>query len=319
VSQLDPSDVDLSAAVGSIRLRAPIMTASGTSGHGGELGAFGDLSSLGAVTVKSLLPIPWTGNAPVRVHQSPSGMINSVGLQGPGIEAWRARDLPALIATGAAVVVSIWGRSVDEYAEGAALVADLPDEVVALEVNISCPNTEKGNELFAHSVDATRAVMSATAAANRPRWAKLSPNAGPLLVPVAAAALQGGAEALTIANTYFGLSVDPLTRRPRLGNGAGGVSGAAIHPLAVRAVAEVRGALPTAPIVAAGGARTAEDAIEFALVGASAVQVGTASFADPRTCFRMITETANWCAKQGVRRFADLIGAADLSPTAVHA
>ena len=158
------------------------MTASGTSGHGAELGAFGDLSSLGAVTVKSLLPTPWAGNAPVRVHQSPSGMINSVGLQGPGIEAWRARDLPALIATGAAVVVSIWGRSVDEYAEGAALVADLPDEVVALEVNISCPNTEKGNELFAHSADATRAVMSATAAANRPRWAKLSPNAGPLLV-----------------------------------------------------------------------------------------------------------------------------------------
>ncbi len=319
MSGLEPVDVDLSTMVGSVRLYAPIMTASGTSGHGAELGAFGDLASLGAVTVKSLLPVPWAGNAPLRVHESPSGMINSVGLQGPGIRTWRSRDLPALLDSGAAVVVSIWGRSVDEYADGAALIADLPDQVVALEVNISCPNTEKGNELFAHSVDATHAVMAATASANRPRWAKLSPNAGPLLVDVARAALRGGAEALTIANTFFGLSVDPLTRRPRLGNGSGGVSGPAIHPLAVRAVAEVRSALPTAPIIAAGGASTAEDVIEFALVGASAVQVGTASFADPRTCFRMIADTTNWCAKQGVRRFSDLIGAADLSPIAVHA
>ncbi len=290
------------------------MPASGCGGHGAELGAFGDLSALGAVVVKSLLPGPWEGNAPVRVHQTPSGMINSVGLQGPGIAAWQREELPGLIGAGATIVLSIWGRSVAEYEEAAALVGALPPEVVAVEVNISCPNTEKGNELFAHSVEATRAVIAATAQAGRPRWAKLSPNAGSMLTSVAGAALGAGAEAVTVSNTYFGLSVDPLTRRSRLGNGAGGVSGPAIHPLAVRAVAEVHAAHPSAPIVAAGGVATVEDVIEFALVGASAVQVGTANFADPRTCFRLTADTADWCANQGVARFTDLIGTADLSP-----
>jgi dihydroorotate dehydrogenase (NAD+) catalytic subunit len=241
-------------------------------------------------------------------------MINSVGLQGPGIEAWAADDLPALIKADASVVVSIWGRSVEEYEEAAGMVAHLPNEVVAVEVNISCPNTDKGNELFAHSVQATSAVLSATSGANRPRWAKLSPNAGPLLTPVAKAAMQSGAEALTVANTYVGLSVDPLTRRARLGNGAGGVSGPAIHPLAVKAVAEVHQALPVAPIVAAGGVATVDDVVEFALVGASAVQVGTMNFADPRTCFRLTRELAVWCEDHRVRKFTDLIGQADLTP-----
>ncbi|MBT8241499.1 MAG: dihydroorotate dehydrogenase, partial [Acidimicrobiia bacterium] len=274
---------DVSTQVGSIRLSAPVMPASGTGGHGAELGAFGNLAELGAVVVKSLLPGPWAGNAPVRVHQTPSGMINSVGLQGPGIAEWAAEELPRLIEADAAVVISIWGRSIQEYEQAAAMVADLPSSVIAVEVNISCPNTDKGNELFAHSVAATSEVLSATSAVGRPRWAKLSPNAGPLLIPVAEAAATAGAEALTVSNTYMGLSVDPITRRPRIGNGAGGVSGPAIHPLAVKAVAEVHKALPTVPIVAAGGVATVEDVVEFALVGASAVQVGTMNFADPRT------------------------------------
>ena len=264
--------------------------------------------------VKSLLPSPWAGNAAVRVHQTPSGMINSVGLQGPGLQAWAGDDLPALIATGADVVVSIWGRSVEEYEEAALMVAALPAEVVAVEVNISCPNTENGNELFAHSVEATSAVLAATASANRPRWAKLSPNAGPMLLPVAEAAIQNGANALTVSNTYMGLSVDPITRRPRVGNGAGGVSGPAIHPLAVKAVAEVHQALPSAPIVAAGGIATVDDVIEFALVGASAVQVGTLNFSDPRTCFRLVSELGPWMDEQGIASFSELIGAADLTP-----
>ncbi|NNE96264.1 MAG: dihydroorotate dehydrogenase [Acidimicrobiales bacterium] len=305
---------DLSTTVGSVRLSAPIMPASGTGGHGAELGAFGPLGTLGAVVVKSLLPTQWAGNAAVRVHQTPAGMINSVGLQGPGIEAWARSDLPELIAAGAKVVVSIWGRSVEEYEHAAALVGALPDDVVAVEVNISCPNTEKGNELFAHSVESTAAVLSATGAANRPRWAKLSPNAGPLLLPVAGAALANGAEALTVSNTYMGLSVDPLTRRPRLGNGAGGVSGPAIHPLAVKAVAEVHAAHPSAPIVAAGGVATVDDVVEFALVGASAIQVGTMNFSDPRICFRLIDDLDHWCTGQGVAAFSDLIGQADLQP-----
>jgi dihydroorotate dehydrogenase (NAD+) catalytic subunit len=241
-------------------------------------------------------------------------MINSVGLQGPGIAAWAATELPRLIEAEASTVVSIWGRSVEEYEEAATMVANLPSSVVAVEVNISCPNTEKGNELFAHSPDATAAVLSATSVARRPRWAKLSPNAGPLLIPVAEAAVEAGAEALTISNTYMGLSVDPITRRPRVGNGGGGVSGPAIHALAVKAVSEVHTALPTAPIVAAGGVARVEDVVEFALVGASAVQVGTMNFADPRTCFRLVQELSRWCADHGVDRFSELVGQADLTP-----
>ena len=306
--------VDISTRVGDVLLKAPVMPASGTGGHGAELGAFGELATLGAVVVKSLLPGPWAGNAAVRVHQTPSGMINSVGLQGPGIEAWANDDPPDLIASGADVVVSIWGRSIEEYEQAALMVAALPSEVVAVEVNISCPNTEKGNELFAHSVQATSAVLAATASANRPRWAKLSPNAGPMLLPVAQAAIESGADALTVSNTYMGLSVDPTTRRPRIGNGAGGVSGPAIHPLAVKAVAEVHKALPAAPIVAAGGVATIEDVIEFALVGAAAVQVGTLNFSDPRTCFRLISELGPWMEAQDITSFSELIGAADLSP-----
>jgi dihydroorotate dehydrogenase (NAD+) catalytic subunit len=302
--------VDLSTRIGSVELPNPVMTASGTAGHGAELARVVELSSLGAVVVKSLAPYPWSGNPAPRVHQTTAGMINSVGLQGPGIEAWLADELPALVATGARVVASIWGRSVDDYAAGAEQLADAPDQVVAVEVNISCPNTEAGNELFAHSPAMTAEAIAATAACGRPRWAKLSPNAGPVLVEVAAAAAMAGAEAVTLVNTYFGMSIDPVTRRPRLGGGGGGVSGPAIHPLAVRAVWDVHRAHPELPIVGVGGVASADDAIELALAGASAVQVGTATFADPRTCGRLVPALVERCANLGVRRFGDLIGEA---------
>ena len=312
------SAVDMSTMVGSVALESPVMTAAGTAGHGAELSAYVDLSALGAMVVKSLAPYPWDGNPPVRVHQTPSGMINSVGLQGPGVERWLADELPDLEAAGATVVASIWGRSTDDYRHAAEMLANAPATVVAVEVNISCPNTEHGNELFAHSCPLTSEVIEATAACGRPRWAKLSPNVGPALVDIAAAARDAGAEAVTIANTYFGLSIDPVTRRPRIGAGldgrgpgrAGGVSGPAIHPLAVKAVADVHAAHPDLPIVAAGGAATVEDVVEFALVGASAVQIGTATFHDPRTCGRLTTDLPRWCAKHRVRRFAELVGAA---------
>ncbi len=310
--------IDTSTSVGSVRLSSPILTAAGTAGHGAELGAYFDLSELGAVVVKSLSPYPWDGNPPVRVHQTPSGMINSVGLQGPGVAAWMADELPELQATGATVVASIWGGTVDDYRRASAMLADAPECVVAVEVNISCPNTDHGNQLFAHSRDLTEEVIAATAACGRPRWAKLSPNVGPALADIAAAAHEAGAEAVTISNTYFGLSVDPVSRRPRIGAGLdgrgpgrpGGVSGPAIHPLAVKAVADVRAALPDLPIVAAGGVASVEDVVEFALVGASAVQVGTATFNDPRTCGRLTTDLPRWCAKHRVRRFSELINAA---------
>ncbi|MGH1505206.1 MAG: dihydroorotate dehydrogenase [Acidimicrobiales bacterium] len=310
--------VDLATTVGSVSLQTPICTAAGTAGHGAELGAYVDLSTLGAVVVKSLAAFAWDGNPAVRVHQTPSGMINSVGLQGPGVEAWLAHDLPQLEAQGATVVASIWGRSIDDYAAAADQLAAAGPAVVAVEVNISCPNTEHGNELFAHDAGMTAEAIAATAGCGRPRWAKLSPNVGPALPDIAIAAADAGAEAVTLVNTYFGLSIDPITRRPRLGAAgggpgrAGGVSGAAIHPLAVKAVADVRAQHPDLPIVAAGGVSEVDDVVEFLLVGASAVQIGTATFADPRTCGRLTTELSRWCAKQGIARVSELVGAAEL-------
>ncbi len=304
---------DLTTTVGSVTLANPIMTAAGTAGHGAELGAYCDLSSLGAVVVKSLAPYAWSGNPPVRVHATAGGMINSVGLQGPGVEAWLAGELPELLATGATVVASIWGRSIDDYRRAAELLADAPAEVVAVEVNISCPNTEAGNEMFAHSTEMTNAALAATDGCHRPRWAKLSPNIGLVGLPdIARAARDGGAEAVTLVNTFFGLVIDPVTGKPVLGGGGGGVSGPAIKPLAVRAVADVRAACPDLPIVGVGGIARVADVVEYARVGADAVQIGTASFADPGIVGRLVAELDDWCAMQKVGTYRDLIGTATL-------
>jgi dihydroorotate dehydrogenase (NAD+) catalytic subunit len=301
--------VDCSATVGSLRLPHAVMTASGTAGHGDELAAYVDLSSLGAVVVKSLSAGPWAGNPAPRVHQTPAGMINSVGLQGPGVEAWAAEELPALVATGARVVVSIWGRSIGDYAEAAASVADLPPEVVAVEVNVSCPNVEARHEMFAHSAEATRAVLEATAGVGRPRWAKLSPNVT-ALVPIAAAAAEAGAEAVTLVNTVMGMVIDVEKRRPLLGGGGGGLSGPAMHPVAVRAVYDVHAALRDLPIVGVGGVASGAQAVELMMAGASAIQVGTATFADPRASAIVMDEIEQWCRSHGIQRLGDLVGAA---------
>jgi dihydroorotate dehydrogenase (NAD+) catalytic subunit len=301
--------VDLRTRVGSLGFANPVMTASGTAGHGDELAAYVDLSRPGAVVVKSLAAYPWPGNDAPRVHPTPAGMINSVGLQGPGVEAWRERELPAVLATGATVVASIWGRHVDDYRLAAEALADCPPGVVAVEVNLSCPNLDGGSHLFAHDPGATAEVVEATAAAGRPRWAKLSPNTD-RVVEVAAAAAAAGAEAVTLVNTLLGLVIDPLTRRPRLGGGGGGVSGPAIHPVAVRTVFDVHAALPDLPIVGVGGVATAEDAVELLLAGASAVQVGTATFADPRAVVTVLEGLESWCGRHGVRRVRELIGEA---------
>jgi len=286
-----------------------VMTASGTAGHGAELAPYLDLGALGAVVVKSLHADPWPGNPPLRVHETTAGMINSVGLQGPGVKAWLDEDVGALLATGARVVASIWGRSVDEYRRAAELLADAPAGVVAVEVNLSCPNTEAGRDLFAHSPSATADVIAATEACGRPRWAKLSPNA-PNLVEVAGAAHAAGAEAVTLVNTVMGMAIDPETRRFRLGSGpaGGGVSGPAIHPLAVRAVFDVHRALPAVPVVGVGGIARGADAAEMMLAGATAVQVGTATFADPRAPGRVLDELQAWARRQGVARLEDTIG-----------
>ena len=274
--------------IGSVELPNPVMTASGTAGHADELARYMDLSSLGAVVVKSLLHEPWAGNPAPRVHAVAGGMINSVGLQGPGVEAWLRDDLPRLRRTGARVVASIWGRSVEEYEKAATMLRGA--DIVAVEVNLSCPNTHAGRSLFAHDPVASEDVMRATEAAGVPRWAKLSPNTH-LLVEVAEAARRGGAEAVTLVNTVLGMALDDAGE-PVLGSGhaGGGLSGPAIHPIAVRAVHDVRRAHPDLPIIGVGGVRDGRTARELLDAGADAVQVGTATFADPRACAKVLAD-----------------------------
>jgi dihydroorotate dehydrogenase (NAD+) catalytic subunit len=291
-----------------VALPNPVLTASGTAGHGAELDAYVDLSTLGAVVSKSVAPAPWSGNPAPRVCGVPSGMVNSVGLQGPGVARWLEDDLPGLVATGARVVASIWGRSVDDYAAAAEALAAAPPAVVAVEVNLSCPNL-RGKGMFAQSPTATAAAMAATAAAGRPRWAKLTPAVADL-VEVASAAAEAGAEAVVLVNTLPALVLDLDRRQPLLGGGSGGLSGPALHPVAVKAVWDVHAALAAVPIVGVGGVSTAEDAIELVLAGAAAVEIGTATFADPRAVGRVLAELAAWCERHGVERFSDLVGAA---------
>ena len=302
----------LETAIGSVRLSNPVMTASGTVGHGTELVRYLEYSELGAVVVKSLAPYEWPGNPPPWVHPVPAGMINSVGLQGPGLPRWLAEELPVLAESGARVVVSIWGRSLDDYAVASDLLAsaDGPglDAVVAVEVNVSCPNLEDRGRMFSHSAAMTRAALAATATCGLPRWAKLSATGD--LVDIAAAAVEGGASALTLINTLLGMVIDTESRKPLLGAGGGGVSGRAMGPVAVRSVFDVYAALPEVPIVGVGGIASGADAVEMMMAGACAVQVGTATFADPRAPAKVLWELARWCAAHGVSRLDELIGAA---------
>lgn len=291
--------------IGSVTLSQPVMTASGTAGHAAELAPYMELSSLGATVVKSLYHSPWPGNQAPRVHPLPAGMINAVGLQGPGIEAWISHDLPTLEAQGATVVASIWGRSVDDYARAAAMLAPVASRIVALEVNLSCPNLEGRGGIIAHDIDVSSAVVSACGAAGVPLWAKLSPNTD-RIVEVAAAVVNAGAEALTLINTVVGLAIDIEGARPVLGNGGGGVSGAAIHAVALRAVHDVRQALPQVPIVGVGGVMSGLDAIAMMQAGANAVQVGTASFLRPDAAMRVLNEMHRWMRSHRETSWSDL-------------
>jgi dihydroorotate dehydrogenase (NAD+) catalytic subunit len=287
------------------------MTASGTSGHGAELEAYFPLERLGAVVVKSLSADPWPGNPAPRLHEAGEAMLNSVGLQGPGITAWIADDLPALQSANARVVVSIWGRTVDEYEKAAIALAGAPADIIAVEVNLSCPNLEGGKHLFAQSPrDTAAAIGAVSAAVDRPVWAKLTAHVTNI-AEIADAATTAGAGAVTITNTMLAMAIDPEPRRPRLGAGGGGISGRAIHPIAVRAVHDVHSALPETAIVGVGGVATGADAVELLLAGASAVQVGTATFADPRASVRVLGELLEWCTRHGVESVPEIIGGLD--------
>jgi dihydroorotate dehydrogenase (NAD+) catalytic subunit len=271
--------IDARVQLGPLELPTPIVAASGTFGHADELARHCDPSRLGAVTAKSLAPYEWTGNPPPRLHMTPAGMLNAVGLQGPGVEHWVEHDLPKLRALGARVIASVWGRTTEEFGRAAKLLTPARNKLVAVEVNVSCPNLEDRSNMFAHSRDAT-----------------------------------AGATGLTLVNTVLGLVVDTERRRPVLGAGGGGLSGPAIKPIAVRAVYEVARAYPGVPIVGTGGVTTGADAVEMLLAGATAVGVGTATFHDPRAPLRVLDELLEWCATHGVHSVSELIGALDVSP-----
>jgi dihydroorotate dehydrogenase (NAD+) catalytic subunit len=297
--------------VAGLALRNPVMSASGTFASGREFADFVDLSCLGAIVTKGVSPEPWAGNESPRIAETASGMLNSIGLQNPGVEAFCERDLAWLAGVDVPVIVNVSGHTADEYV---AVVERLEREagVAAYEINISCPNVEAGGMAFgttcAAAARVTRAVRSAT---KRPVIMKLTPNVTDI-AEVARAVEAEGADAVSLINTLLGMAIDAATRRPKLARVVGGLSGPAIKPVALRMVWQVAGAVAI-PVVGCGGISTGEDAVEFLLAGATAVQVGTANFIDPMATVRVLEGIAGYCAEHGVLRAADLIGGLEAS------
>ncbi len=308
--------VDLSTRLGALRLPNPVLTASGCSAAGRELAPYLDVAGLGAVVTKSIQRALRPGRPTPRMAETPSGMLNSIGLQGPGIEAFCAHDLPWLREAGARAVVSIAGGDAAEFAELASRLAAEPG-VSAIEVNISCPNVANRGLVFACDPGSSTEVVAGVVAAvsgRVPVLAKLSPDVTDITV-IAGACLEAGADGLSMINTTLGMVIDTDTLRPVLAGITGGLSGPAIRPIAVRCVYQVHaamrsGRIPTAPIVGIGGVITGLDALQLAAAGASAVQVGTATFHDPGAAARVLAELADALAQRGFDRFEDAIGRA---------
>ena len=300
-----------SARIGSVVLPSPIIAASGTAGHSDELSAYVDLSTIGAVVVKSMASFEWQGNKAPRLHAVDGGMINAVGLQGRGTEAWIRDDFPRLRARGARVVASIWGFREGEYEAAARGLAEVASQLVAVEVNLSCPNLDHARQMFAHDAAQTARVLSQVRRAlpSTPIWAKLSPNTD-RLVEIAGVAASSGAGAVVLVNTVLGMHIDIESRRPVLGNGGGGLSGSAIHAVAVRSVYDVRAAHPRIPIVGVGGVAHADHAIELMMAGANAVQIGTANFADPRATAKVQRDMHSWARRRGVQSWDEIVSVA---------
>lgn len=303
--------VDLTTRLAWVGLPSPVLTASGCSAAGKELDQFLDVARLGAVVTKSVMLEPQAGRATPRMSETPSGMLNSIGLQGPGVDAFLDHDLPWLVERGARAVVSIAGCSVGEYAELARRLRDAAG-VTALEVNISCPNVAERGQVFACDPDSAGSVVAAVRKATAPEvpvFAKLSPDVTDI-VSIARACVEAEADGLSMINTLLGMAIDTGTMRPVLAGGTGGLSGSAIRPIAVRCIWQVHETLPEIPILGMGGVRTGRDALELVLAGASAISVGTAVFNDPYACVRVEAELEDALAAAGIGRFADAVGLA---------
>ena len=307
--------VDLTTQLAGVTFPNPVFTASGCAAAGRELDQFFDVTRIGGVVTKSIMLDARSGRATPRMAETPSGMLNSIGLQGPGIDQFLEKDLAWLADRGARAVVSIAGGSVEDYAKLAQKLRGHP-AVSMLEVNISCPNVEDRGQVFACDPRASSGVIQAVrqnTAVGTPVFAKLSPDVTDITT-IARACVDAGADGLSVINTLLGMVIDTTTMRPALAGITGGLSGPAIRPVAVRCVWQVHAALPDVPILGMGGIRTGLDALEFLLAGASAVSVGTTVFGDPTAPVRVLAELEHALAERGIARLADVIGLAHRPP-----
>lgn len=298
--------IDLSVNVGALRLSNPILTASGTFGYGVEFAHLVDLNRLGGIVVKGLSLEPMAGAPAPRLCETPSGMLNAVGLQNVGVRAFVAEKLPALRQYRTAIIANVFGYSIDEYV-GVIRVLEESEGLAAYELNISCPNTAHGGIQFGSDPEMVSEVVSAARrAARRPLWVKLSPNVTDIKA-IAKAAENAGADALTVANTYQAMSIDIQSRKSKLGRLTGGLSGPAIRPITLRLVYEARRAV-NIPIIGLGGVEKAEDALEYVIAGASAVQVGTANFANPAAPVEILDQLEKSCIANNINNINSLEG-----------
>jgi len=299
-------DLDLRVTLGPLELRSPVMNASGTFASGREYSDYTDLTRLGAVVTKGVSPEPWEGNSSPRIAETACGMLNSIGLQNPGVEGFIAKDLAWLAGVDVPVIVNVAGHTVGEYVEVVERL-ESEDGVAAYELNVSCPNVDQGGLAFGTSCagvsEVTRAVRKVT---DRPLIVKLTPNVtDPTELALAAEA--EGADAVSLINTLLGMAVDADSRRPKLSRIVGGLSGPAIKPIALRMVWQVASKV-TVPVIGMGGIMVGQDAVEFMLAGASAVAVGTANLVDPRATDRVLDGLTEYCREHDVRAVKDLIG-----------
>jgi dihydroorotate dehydrogenase (NAD+) catalytic subunit len=298
--------VDLSVRIGSLTLKNPLIAASGCFGYGVEYADTIDLASLGAVAVKGLFLAEREGHPPPRIVETPAGMLNAIGLQGIGVRRFVDEKMPELRARRATVLVNVCGTTIDEYVEVSRILSDT-EGVAAIELNISCPNIKEGGIQFGCSLAGTFDVVSAVRKVTRlPLIPKLTPNVTDVS-SFARASQDAGADAVSLVNTFLAMAIDIETRRPKLSNVMGGLSGPAIRPIAVRMVYECRQAVKI-PVVGMGGIANARDAIEFIIAGASAVQVGTANFVDPFIWSKLLDGLADYMRRHRIERIADLVG-----------